>query len=207
MKAYQELFPFWTEHQIRRIIEKLEKAKVILTRKYEKNKYNQTKWYTIIDKKVCQIYQIDMANLPNREGKNHKSRHIINTYNKHLEEQSSSGMNSLDPKISRSNKKELECRVTLDSSSSSQKDKEEIPYKEIVDYLNKVCLAKFRASTQATRRLIHARWEEGFRLTDFKKVIDIKAAQWLEDNKMYIYLRPQTLFGTKFESYLNEVVE
>jgi hypothetical protein len=38
---------------------------------------------------------------------------------------------------------------------------------------------------------------------DFKRVIDIKAAEWLgTENDQY--LRPQTLFGTKFEGYLNQ---
>jgi hypothetical protein len=34
-------------------------------------------------------------------------------------------------------------------------------------------------------------------------VIDCKAAAWQYDTKMNQYLRPETLFGTKFESYLN----
>ncbi|WP_436665978.1 conserved phage C-terminal domain-containing protein [Lactobacillus acidophilus] len=35
-------------------------------------------------------------------------------------------------------------------------------------------------------------------------MIDVKSKQWLTDQKMKQYLRPETLFGTKFESYLNE---
>jgi hypothetical protein len=46
---------------------------------------------------------------------------------------------------------------------------------------------------------------EGFTVGDFKKVIDNKTAEWL-DTKMEQYLRPETLFGTKFESYLNQNV-
>ena len=39
---------------------------------------------------------------------------------------------------------------------------------------------------------------------DFFKVIDVKAAEWLHKKEMRKYLRPQTLFGPKFEAYLNE---
>lgn len=76
------------------------------------------------------------------------------------------------------------------------------PYGEIIDYLNERTGKSFRASSQATQRHINARWSEGYVLDDFKTVIDLKAAQWLGTD-MEEYLRPQTLFGTKFESYLN----
>ena len=79
-----------------------------------------------------------------------------------------------------------------------------IPFNEIVDYLNKKTSQRYRASSQKTRRLIKARFNEGFSLDDFKHVIDTKTADWLKDEKMSRYLRPETLFGTKFENYLNE---
>ena len=83
-------------------------------------------------------------------------------------------------------------------------NKELIPYEEIVEYLNHKANKKFRDTTQRTRSLIRARWNEGFRLNDFKKVIDIKVSQWKNDPKMNRYLRPETLFSPKFEGYLNE---
>lgn len=79
-----------------------------------------------------------------------------------------------------------------------------IPYKEIIDYLNKKANKKFKHTSQKTQTLIKARFKEKFTLDDFKQVIDIKTAQWLADPKMSVYLRPETLFGTKFEGYLNE---
>ena len=52
------------------------------------------------------------------------------------------------------------------------------------------------------------RLAEGFTIDDFKKVIDVKCAQWLNDPNMKKYLRPETLFkASHFESYLNEYVE
>jgi hypothetical protein len=35
-------------------------------------------------------------------------------------------------------------------------------------------------------------------------VIDKKAKQWKDNPDMCKFLRPETLFGTKFEGYLNE---
>ncbi|MDM5320969.1 phage replisome organizer N-terminal domain-containing protein [Bacillus pumilus] len=80
----------------------------------------------------------------------------------------------------------------------------EIPFKLIVDLLNKVTGKSFRHSSAATQRLIKARWNDGFRFEDFKTVILTKSNQWLKDDKMNKYLQPTTLFGTKFEGYLNE---
>lgn len=74
---------------------------------------------------------------------------------------------------------------------------------EIVDYLNSKTNKNYRASTRKTKSLINARMNEGFTLEDFKKVIDNKSSEWL-NSKMEQYLRPETLFGTKFESYLNQ---
>jgi uncharacterized phage protein (TIGR02220 family) len=79
-----------------------------------------------------------------------------------------------------------------------------IPYSEIVDYLNSKCGTKYKSSSKKTQNLIKARFNEGFTLDDFKTVIDKKSSDWFNDNKMNQYLRPETLFGTKFESYLNQ---
>lgn len=78
------------------------------------------------------------------------------------------------------------------------------PYQEILNYFNQQAGTSYRASSKATQHLINARVNEGFTVDDFKKVIDIKVANWKDDPKMSKYLRPKTLFGTNFESYLNE---
>ena len=76
---------------------------------------------------------------------------------------------------------------------------------EIVNYLNDVAGKNFKHTTRKTQTLIKARLREGFTVDDFKRVIDNKTKEWKHDPKMSKYLRPETLFGTKFESYLNEV--
>jgi uncharacterized phage protein (TIGR02220 family) len=80
----------------------------------------------------------------------------------------------------------------------------DFPVTEIVNYLNASTGKLFRSNSRKTISVIQARISEGFTLDDFKKVIDTKTAKWKYDLKMQDYLRPETLFGTKFESYLNE---
>lgn len=75
---------------------------------------------------------------------------------------------------------------------------------EIVCYLNEKAGTHYKSSTPKTRQLIKARASEGFKVNDFKTVIDKKCDEWYGDAKMSQYLRPVTLFGTKFESYLNQ---
>lgn len=78
-----------------------------------------------------------------------------------------------------------------------------IPYAEIVDFLNEKAGTAYKPGSGKTRACINARWREGFRYDDFKAVIAKKTAQW-KGTDMAKYLRPETLFGTKFEGYLNE---
>lgn len=75
---------------------------------------------------------------------------------------------------------------------------------EIISYLNKKTGKEFKPNSKKTLELITARQNEGWKQEDFIKVIDNKTSQWKDDPKMNGYLRPLTLFGVKFESYLNE---
>ncbi len=78
---------------------------------------------------------------------------------------------------------------------------------EVVAFLNQTCGCHYQASTPKTRSLIKARIKEGFTLDDFKTVITKMNKAWGADAKMKQYLRPETLFGTKFEGYLNRPEE
>ncbi len=75
-------------------------------------------------------------------------------------------------------------------------------YKDIVDYLNSKTGQNFRSSTKATQQHINARLQEGFTLEDFKRVVDNMCIAW-KNSEFEQYLRPSTLFGSKFENYLN----
>ena len=86
---------------------------------------------------------------------------------------------------------------TLSSNSTAY------PYKEIIEYLNDIANKQYKHTTKKTQTLIKARFNEGFQLEEFKTVIDIKFKEW-NNTDMEKFIRPETLFGTKFESYLNQ---
>lgn len=77
-------------------------------------------------------------------------------------------------------------------------------YVEIISHLNQTLKTNFQPNSQKTKSLINARLKEGFTKEDFFRVHMIKFAEWANDAKMKAYLRPETLYGTKFESYLNQ---
>ncbi|KZL89157.1 conserved phage C-terminal domain-containing protein [Clostridium magnum] len=76
-------------------------------------------------------------------------------------------------------------------------------YSQVIDYLNKAADTKYKATTNKTKKLIKVRIEDGFSVEDFYKVIDNKVSEWM-NTTMEKYLRPETLFGPKFEGYLNQ---
>ena len=78
----------------------------------------------------------------------------------------------------------------------------EYQYKEVVTYLNQKAGTAFKDKSKDTRRHIKARFDEGYTMDDFRKVIDGRVTAW-KGTDMEQYLRPSTLFGNKFESYLN----
>lgn len=89
-----------------------------------------------------------------------------------------------------------------DKEEDKEKEREEEIYKTIVSYLNEKAGTNYKSTTAKTRSAIHARLAEGFTAEDFKAVIDKKCADWI-GTEYEKYLRPETLFGTKFEGYLN----
>ena len=77
---------------------------------------------------------------------------------------------------------------------------------DVIDYLNKKINANYKATTKKTITDISARIKEGYSLEDFKTVIDKKYNEWNKTD-MAKFLRPETLFGNKFEGYLNQKIE
>ncbi len=74
---------------------------------------------------------------------------------------------------------------------------------EVILYLNQVAGTRFTAGSPATQKHINARLKEGYTLEDFKQVIDTKTSEW-KGTEFAKFLRPVTLFGTKFENYINQ---
>ena len=90
-----------------------------------------------------------------------------------------------------------------EEEKEEDKDKDKDIYKTIVSYLNEKAGTRYKPTSAKTKSVINGRLAEGFKLDDFMVVIDKKCAEWLGNEKMEKYLRPETLFGTKFEGYLN----
>ncbi len=83
-------------------------------------------------------------------------------------------------------------------------EEDPIPYAEIIRDLNEVAEKAFMSSSNKTRELIRARWNEGFRLKDFFHVHKVKTEEWKNKVDMNKYLRPETLYSNKFHGYVNE---
>lgn len=89
-------------------------------------------------------------------------------------------------------------------TEAEPEDTESGDIEAIVERLNDVCGTQFKSSSRKTRQLIQARMKEGFGPGDFYEVIRKMHNEWGQDPKMVRYLRPETLFGPKFEGYLNQ---
>jgi uncharacterized phage protein (TIGR02220 family) len=94
-----------------------------------------------------------------------------------------------------------------DAKQTRENEKRKNEIEEIVKYLNQKTGAKYRATTENTKKHINARLDEGYSVDDFKTVIDKKCSEWM--NTPYRkFLRPETLFRpANFEAYLNQQID
>ena len=94
------------------------------------------------------------------------------------------------------------CEADLQKVKDSNIDNNTESIKYIVDYLNSTVGTSYKPTSRDTQKHICARLNEGYTIDDFKAVIDKQYAKW-KGTEYEQYLRPSTLFGTKFEGYLN----
>ena len=179
-KDWQQQFPFWSERTIMRAFLSLEQEGYLLTANYNRMKLDKTKWYTIDYDKLAELEDTLLTPTTEQSVSTQPS-------GEHLEDDSLS-----------------EAIPEITTEINTENIHTPIPLTEIITYLNTKTNANYKACSKKTKERIKARWNEGFRYDDFKKVIDIKTEEWLNDRVMSKFLRPETLFGTKFESYLNQ---
>lgn len=91
-----------------------------------------------------------------------------------------------------------------DAPPAPKAEAPDLPFKDVVEYLNLVAGTAYRPSAAKNKGPVVARLNEGFAVEDLKKVVDIKVKDWARDSKMQKFIRPETLFGPKCEGYLNE---
>lgn len=73
----------------------------------------------------------------------------------------------------------------------------------VTNTLNKALGSDYKPGSKQLVKSV-TRWvDDGYGLKDFEAVIWGKKKEWAENPKMKAYLRPSTLFGPKFEEYLN----
>ncbi|MEK3955338.1 conserved phage C-terminal domain-containing protein [Psychrobacillus sp. FSL K6-1464] len=186
-KTYEEWrdeeFPFWSPDTIKRAIHKLEnEGYVISTSAYNRMKMDKTKWYRI-DYSKCYVTTGQNAPSNGAEYTNGEVQNIP----------SDEGIMHLaipkEIKSIKNNNVEHELNIVS----------------EIINYLNSKANKSFKPKTSSAKKFINGRLRDGYTLDDFKRVIDVKVAQWLNNPEMNAYLRPSTLFSaTNFENYLNE---
>lgn len=182
MTNWQKQFSFWSLPTVKRVFRSLENQGLLITANYNKAGFDKTKWYRINYEKLQHMSQRSDQNDPT----------MVSNWTDGSDQNDTTNTKRLP---------ETTTETTTDILSGKP---DHIPYQEIMSYFNQQAGTSYRASSKATQRLISARTNEGFTVNDFKKVIDIKVANWKDDPKMSKYLRPATLFGTKFEGYLNE---
>lgn len=96
--------------------------------------------------------------------------------------------------------------VPVPGKASAKKEASEQEIKEtierVIKYLNAKTGSKYTSKAKAHASKIRARINEGATPEQFKECIDNMCAQWMDDNRMRQYLRPETLFSNKFWGYL-----
>ena len=132
-------------------------------------------------------------------------KEIVNVKNETYRDMITNWMNELKPEadtVPIAYEYPTDTSVTDTDSNTNNRYSNEI--KDIISYLNSILGTKYTCRCESNNKHIRARLAEGHTVEEFKHVIDKKHAAWGSDAKMSKYLRPETLFGAKFESYLNE---
>src|SRR5699024_466744 len=116
--------------------------------------------------------------------------------------------NDYDP-INQNTKEELSTTSNNNTRDiyTTSRNSTRVPYKEIIDYLNEKTGRNYKHKAKINQRVIKARMNEDYIIEEVKSVIDKKTDEWNNDVKMKEFLRPETLFGTKFDRYLNQEIE
>ena len=199
VKAFAELFPYWTERQIIRILKTMEEKKIIISGNYNKSAYDRTKWYAFFDESIYLKSEIHLTERSN--GNTEKVKPIPN--NKPDE-------NNTDDKqhiqvLGFEQKKNLKEDKFKKNSIVSQAKRPNTPCIEnILSHLNKKTGSNYQTRNQTVKKLIEKHIKAGYTEEDFLIVIEKKCLEWGKDEKMKKYIRPVTLFGSKFEQYLEE---
>ena len=208
----QELFWDWGSDKIKAKLDELVREKYIDVRqkyKAERKSVSKTRWIKIIYNPEANTELNTEANTElNTDSITVKSRINNNiTTTKETKETiyNDETSSSSNPPSAEKNFSEEETTLTNCPDPSDKAEKYSAEINEIIAYLNEKTQSHYRTSTANTRKHIVARLKQCYTVDDFKHVIDVKCAEWLNDPKMAQYLRPETLFTElHFENYLQQ---
>lgn len=176
VKAFSELFPFWSERQIDRILKSLEKQNAIIVGNYNKRGYDRTKWYAITST-VKSIYRIgeysislngkmsDNANSPNGEMEFTKWGNGIHQTVKPIPDINTDINTDIN----------LVESTNVDSKDFPSEKSSPAPYDKIRDLYNSICKSypKCTRLSAGRKKAIHARIKSGYTVEDFEKVFQL----------------------------------
>jgi uncharacterized phage protein (TIGR02220 family) len=201
-QEWQKQFPFWSETTIKRSFLKLEKQGLLISGNWNALKMDKTKWYTINYEKLdlLELSLFDPSKVSPEQSLSGTNTETVHSSSNTM---SSTGLDE-PSNVTESIVEGTVLTQAIPEITTENTSKKEISIVEILDYLNHKTHSNYKPTTKKTKTVIKARMIEGFTLEDFKKVIDLKTAEWLNDPHWSRFLRPETLFGTKFESYLNQ---
>lgn len=170
------------------------------------NKDNETSVKSALEELKDFGYLIVTKKMPN-ETESGRIEYIYDIYEKPKQEGEKQDLENLGVEIQHlENHRQLNTNNKLLNNKLLNNNNIGIPFIDVINYLNEKAHTNYKYTTDKTKRLINARMMEGFTFEDFKKVIDNKCGEWLGTD-MEKYLRPETLFGTKFEGYLNQTLK
>ncbi|MCX6383151.1 MAG: conserved phage C-terminal domain-containing protein [Actinobacteria bacterium] len=205
------------KQNIHRSIKKLKnKNQITKDGKYFKVNQNFEKWLSLDNENIELIkesYQYkkssNMITIDNKKSSNMITEIIKSDYSKVSNMITPSTDKTITDKTITDNKYIYSPDDPVNNFYNEGKDKEDKKQieqiEEIIIYLNSKADKNFRFNNKNTIKEIKARLNDGYNIADCKKVIDIKTSQW-KNTEYDKYLRPKTLFGNKFEDYLNEKI-
>lgn len=199
-----------SNNTIRRYFNDLKKRGLVVTGNFNRLGFDRTLWYTIDYQRMLafkeDFYQKIPEDLKRIFTEGLKGPHPAA---RRKQKQIAKKVTSISPESPNGSPQNCVTNTREYPENKSDNNTETvIPYKKILDYLNEKSGHQFKPNDYNCK-FIRARWQEGYRFDDFKKVIDNKCAAWLhvmtrDGRPLAQFLRPSTLFGKKFVRYLEE---
>ena len=188
-RAFAEMFPYMSKSKIARLLREMEGAIILVSGNYSPAAYDKTKWYSIKDEEILSMYGISYT--PQTVIVQKRTIEGTNLNNR---------MHGIEQPIT-----DITAVVTTgkkEPSPAKPEDTKKASRERIIKYLNAKLSTGYKPNAAKSATPINARLSEGFTDEDFKTVIDDRVSIWLNDSEMQKFLRPETLFGPKFEGYL-----